>query len=56
MPIPNTPPVVLRETARSTDAVTLSETGRSRLPTVAHSGQARVKRKKLYPVVKTQLD
>ena len=44
------------DTALSTAAVTLSETGRSRLQTVMHSGQARVKLKKLYPVAKTQLD
>jgi len=44
------------DTALSTDAVTLSETDCSRLQTVVHSGQARVKLKKLYPVVKTHLD
>ena len=42
------------DTALSTDAVTLSETDCSRLQTVVHSVQARVKLKKLYPVVRSQ--
>jgi hypothetical protein len=47
---------VLLDTALSTDAVMRSEADCSRLQTVVPFGQVCVNLKKLYPVVKTQLD